>query len=466
MKKTFLLVLLSAQLGFSQFANLDPTFAIGTGFQFYTGGSVVVNKSIVQPDGKIIIAGQYTNFNGVTISNIVRLNANGTKDTAFNPGTSTNAGIFDCALQSDGKIIIVGGFTSYNGTPKNRVARLNADGTLDTTFTTGTGPDDWIEETAIQADGKILIAGSFNNYNGTARSRVARINADGTLDTSFTVGTGADARVRTVAIQGDGKIVIGGDFNNFNGTASKRLARLNADGTLDTGFNIGTGALNNVRTIKIQADQQILIGGEFQAYNGVQRNRIARLNTDGTLDTGFTVGTGASGSVNSIDIQGDGKILIGGFFQMYNSTTRTNFARLNSDGSLDEDFTTGSGFDNSVSGITIQPDGKILVAGTFESYNGIIMNRLSRLTTETLGTESFAVNKLNLYPNPASTVLNLDAGSSYTIEKVVITDMTGKITTEQLTNTNQINIQHLAKGIYIITAYSAENKFQTKFIKE
>jgi uncharacterized delta-60 repeat protein len=466
MKKTFLLVLLSAQLGFSQFANLDPTFAIGTGFQFYTGGSVVVNKSIVQPDGKIIIAGQYTNFNGVTISNIVRLNANGTKDVAFNPGTSTNAGIFDCALQSDGKIVIVGGFTSYNGTPKNRVARLNADGTLDTTFTTGTGPDDWIEETAIQADGKILIAGSFNNYNGTARSRIARINADGTLDTGFTIGTGADARVRTVAVQSDGKIVIGGDFNTFNGTASKRLARLNADGTLDTGFNVGTGALNNVRTIKIQADQQILIGGEFQAYNGVQRNRIARLNTDGTLDTGFTVGTGASGSVNSIDIQADGKIFIGGFFQMYNSIARTNFARLNSNGSLDEDFTTGSGFDNSVSGITIQPDGKILVAGTFENYNGITMNRLSRLTTETLGTESFAVNKLNLYPNPASTVLNLDAGSSYTIEKVVITDMTGQVITEQPTNTNQINIQYLAKGVYIITAYATENKFQAKFIKE
>src|SRR5207248_1147872 len=147
---------------------------------------------------------------------------------------------------------------------------------------------------AIQPDGRILMGGSFSVYNGTTRNSIARLNTDGSLDTTFTVGTGANNAVFAIAIQVDGRIVIGAHFTSFNGTARNRITRLNSDGSLDTTFNIGTGANSAVRAIAVQPDGRILIGGQFTTYNGTARNNIARLNADGSLDTTFNVGTGAN----------------------------------------------------------------------------------------------------------------------------------------------------------------------------
>jgi uncharacterized delta-60 repeat protein len=223
----------------------------------------------------------------------------GSNDLSFNAdkinlGDGPNSTIQTTAIQADGKIIIGGFFTSYNGTAINRIARLNADGSLDTGFNPGMGANNTITTTAIQADGKIIIGGGFTSYNGTAINLIARLNADGSLDTSFNPGTGANSAITTTAIQADGKIIIGGAFTSYNGTAINRIARLNADGSLDTGFNPGMGANNTISTTAIQADGKIIIGGAFTSYNGtVARNRIARLNADGSLDTGFNPGTGA-----------------------------------------------------------------------------------------------------------------------------------------------------------------------------
>ena len=156
--------------------------------------------------------------------------------------------------------------------------RLNADGSLDTSFNPGSGANSVVTSIALQPDNKIIIGGEFTSYNGTARNYIARLNADGSLDTSFNPGSGANSTVYSVALQPDNKIIIGGEFTSYNGTARNRLARLNADGSLDTSFNPGSGASNTVYSIALQPDNKIIIGGYFTSYNGTDRNRLARLN--------------------------------------------------------------------------------------------------------------------------------------------------------------------------------------------
>jgi uncharacterized delta-60 repeat protein len=170
----------------------------------------------------------------------------GTNDPTFNPtdrgfgfGDGANGATYTTAIQSDGKIVIGGNFTSYNGTASNYIARLNTDGSLDGGFNPGTGANNYILTTRVQSDGKIIIGGHFTTYNGTARNRIARLNTDGSLDAGFNPGTGADSYIGTTAIQSDGKIIIGGGFTSYNGTARNYIARLNTDGSLDAGFNPG-----------------------------------------------------------------------------------------------------------------------------------------------------------------------------------------------------------------------------------
>jgi uncharacterized delta-60 repeat protein len=152
-------------------------------------------------------------------------------------------------------------------------------GSLDATFApTGTGLNSQVYATTVQADGKVLVGGLFTFYNGTARNRIARLNADGTLDASFVVGTGLDNSVLAIAVQADGKVLVGGFFTNYNGTVRNRIARLNADGTLDVSFApTGTGLSSNVFAIAVQPDRKVLVGGAFTDYNGTARGRIARL---------------------------------------------------------------------------------------------------------------------------------------------------------------------------------------------
>ena len=465
MNKLYFLILLLHQISFTQTANIDTSFAVGTGKQYYSGGSVVVNKMIAMSDGKLLVIGQFTDYNGYTISNIVKLNANGTRDATFNPGTSTNAGIWDCAIQTDGKILIVGGFTGFNGISRNRIARLNTNGSLDTSFVSSTGPDDYVDELELQPDGKIIIVGRFLNVSGTARSKIARLNATGSLDTSFAVGLGADGNIVALTLQTDGKILIGGDFVTYNGTTMKHLARLNTNGSLDTTFSIGTGTNTGVRVITLQSDGKLLVGGSFQSYNSVSSKGITRVNTDGSLDTSFTAGTGAS-FVNDIFCQTDGKILIGGFFSTYAGIAINNFARLNSSGSLDTTLTIGSGFDSSISEVNRQSDGKILVGGSFTTYNGTTRNHLVRITDGTLNIDEFATAKITVFPNPVSGSISFVSNYLINIQKIQVIDIEGRIVLEQYNNISEVNVEDLTKGVYILNVISDQGKLETKFIKE
>jgi uncharacterized delta-60 repeat protein len=355
--------------------SFDPAFYPGT------GANANIRTAAIQPDGKMIIVGSFTLWNNVVRNRIARLNSDGSLDAAFNPGTGANIGVRTVSLQPDGKIILGGMFTDYNGTTRNNIARVNADGSLDAAFNpgTGTGTSSSVETACIQPDGKIIIGGSFSSYNGTARSRIARLNADGSLDATFNPGTGANNTVSTIALQPDGKIIIGGAFTGFNGTTINRVARLNPDGTLDATFNPGTGANNILEIIALQPNGKTIIGGAFTTFNGTARSRIARLNADGTLDASFIPGTGANSNVQTICLQPEGKIIIGGTFTNYNGMVMNRITGLNAEGTLDAGFNSGAGASDAVNSIALQPDGKILIAGSFTSYNGTGRNRLARL---------------------------------------------------------------------------------------
>ena len=360
--------------------NTDGSFdATFTG----TGADNTVYSIPIQTDGKILIAGNFGLYNNTERNNFTRLNANGTLDMTFNPGTSSNGDIVAIAVQTDGKILIGGSFTTYDGYGRNRIARLNADGSLDITFDPGAGTNNTVFSIAVQTDGKILIGGAFTSYNGIAgRNRIIRLNNDGTFDATFT-GTGANNTVNSIAIQpADGQILIGGAFTSYNGVAGRnRIIRLNtSDGTFDATFT-GTGTSSNVYSISIQTDGKIIIGGAFAFYNGTSRNYIARVNTDGTLDLTFDPGTGCSSSVQATAIQPDGKILIGGTFTTYNGTAINRIARINTSGSLDGTFIPGTGANGTINTLAIQPSGTILIGEIFTTYNGIGRNRIAQLST-------------------------------------------------------------------------------------
>ena len=283
-----------------------------------------------------------TNQN-VSTSSIVA----GTVNNSFVYGIGFDSTVFAIAIQSDNKILVGGGFGSYDGTPASQIIRLNTDGSVDTSFVYGTGFDNGVNPIAIQSDGKIVVGGNFSSYNGTGANYIIRLNSNGSVDSSFVYGTGFNNTVNYIAIQSDDKILVVGGFTTYNGTGANRIIRLNSDGSIDTSFVYGTGFNNPiVLSIAIQSDGKILVGGGFTTYNGTGANGIIRLNTDGSIDTSFVYGTGFDSYIFPIAIQSDGKIVVGGYFTSYNGIGANYIVSLNnntisytiSGGSVDYNF--------------------------------------------------------------------------------------------------------------------------------
>ena len=213
--------------------------------------------------------------------------------------------------QNDGKIL-VGGY--YGGT--FCIARLNSNGTKDSTFVTpiyGGG----ISDIAIQSDGKILVVGSFW-MSGNTGQNICRLNTDGTVDTSFNTGRGTDISIKKVLIQPDGKIIICGGFLNYDNKEHHKIARLNSDGSLDESFN-ANGFISSesiVNDILLLENGQILAAATI--FGGDASNGVVRINTDGTKDYSFKtdiLNMNPGMVVNSIALQNDGKILMAGIFR-------------------------------------------------------------------------------------------------------------------------------------------------------
>ncbi|RKX29558.1 MAG: hypothetical protein DRP71_16175 [Verrucomicrobia bacterium] len=336
-----------------------------------------IRAVIEQADGKLIVGGHFTDGNLAIGPYIARYNTDGSLDTAFSP--LLNGSVSAIALQSDGKILIGGLFTEIDGTSRNRIARLNSDGTVDADFDPNSSGE--VLDIVLQSDNKILVGGSFTGFepNGgdpVIRSRLARLLVDGKVDADF--NPTPNERVHTIAIDADGLILIGGEFETLapNGgdfTARSRLARLTGAGALDEDFN---PAINGaVFDLALQADGKILVGGNFLqvfpvgAEEAVDRQFIARFNADGTIDPGFD--PKANGSVATLHMQADQQILVGGSFTTFtpNAATfavvRNRIARLQTNGVPDSSFSPSS--DGAVLAIIDRADGTIAVGGSFNT---------------------------------------------------------------------------------------------------
>ncbi len=353
-------------------------FAIqGSGFapgelelNFDPGGASSVNCVTTQPDGRLVVGGTFTTFGGVARNRLARLNTNGTLDPGFNPNLNSTV---NCAsVQADGKILIAGGFSNIGGTTRNRLARLNADGTLDASFNPNVGSS--INCMVVQPDGKIVIGGSFNLVGGVNRTSLARLNPSGSLDSGLSLAF--NAAVNSAVIQADGKIVLGGAFTTVGGIMRNYVARVTAEGALDPDFN--PGASGAVICTVVQPDQSLIFCGSFTTMGGVTRNRIARVNAQGLLDTAFN--PNVNSGINSACLQADGRILIGGGFTQVGGVTRNRIARLHANGTLDPSFNPNAGI--TVFSTNLQPDGKILLGGTFTTIGGTTRNALARLGNE------------------------------------------------------------------------------------
>jgi uncharacterized delta-60 repeat protein len=348
----------------------------------------------LQADGKILIGGEFTTIGGTTSNNIARLNPDGSLDIDFNP--NANGLVRSIAVQADGKILIGGKFTTVGGKERSHYARLNSDGTLDESFPTFLlegGDYEWVYSIAVQSDGKILVGGSFTAIGYVVWNRIARFYPNGNLEGNF--DPNPNSRVRSFALQADGKIVVVGEFTAIGGKTRNHIARLNSDGTLDSSFidpQVARGGQwGSVYSIVIQADEKILVGGWFSSIGGTTRNNIARLNKEGTIDNSFNADV--NGGVGSIAVQADGKILIVGDFTTIGTspvTTRNGIARLNPDGSVDTTFNPDA--NGWVLTTAIQADGKILVGGQFTDIGGVTRRGIARITNTDAAIQELVVS--------------------------------------------------------------------------
>ncbi len=375
----------------------------------------------IQPDGKVLASGFFTKVGNANRRGIARLNADGSVDTTFNPaGTSSTNGLphtcDTCAVQTDGRVILGGRFTTVNNVARGYLARLNSDGSLDTNFLpiveAPFSVPPVVVALAIQLDGKILIGGEFNAVNGTPRNYIARVNPNGSLDADFDPGIGLNASPQAIALQTNGAILIGGQFTTVNGATRIRVARLNPNGSLDTSFDIGAGPDAYVAALSLQPDGKIIIGGRFTAIGGVARLYVARLSSDGSLDTSFqpNIALGNTSGVLAVQTEVDGKVLVGGSFATIDGSPRKNLARLNADGSLDTTFLVPSGpsggqNDLGLFGIAIQQDGKVLVGGDFTTFNGVRLNYVARLLADQGGAVEFASANYTIDENGGSAMI-------------------------------------------------------------
>lgn len=339
------------------------------------GANATVYALAVQADGKIVVGGSFTWLRGERRDRLARLNPDGTLDDTFNPGVD-NGQVKALAVQTDGKIVVGGTFTELGGETHNGIARLNPDGTLDTGFNPENYEANSVYTLVVQADGKIVVGGYFDRWDGRTRDNIARLNPDGSLDTTFNPGAGS--RVYTLALQEDGKILVGVyGYQNYNSRSP--IWRVNPDGSRAVLVS-ATGSMFNtyVYTLVVQADDKILVGGDFSKLDGVARNDIGRLDSNGNLDTSFN--PGANLQVYTLVLQSDDKILVGGSFTTLGGEARGRIGRLNSNGTLDNAFNPGA--IGTVYALAVQADAKILVGGSFTTLGGETHYYIGRLNSD------------------------------------------------------------------------------------
>jgi uncharacterized delta-60 repeat protein len=342
-----------------------------------------------------------------------------------NPPPSEGGAVYAVAVQPNGQSLIGGFFTSYNTTPVYGIARLQANGFLDTNFNNVLfgGVNGIVRAIALQTNGQIIIGGSFSSYNqvqGVLAPSIARLNYNGSQDTSFNTGVGfqkngGQATIYALAIDTNGNIVVGGDFTSYNTTNCNYIARLLPSGGLDPSFlpNTGNGLSGYgvdgiVQTLAIDTAGNIVIGGNFSHVNGATNYYLGRLLPSGAVDPSFNPEIGPDDTVYSVAIEtnNNNEIVIGGAFQNYNLVSRSGVALIANNGLLDTSFVPGSGADGIVYSVAIQTNGDILVGGQFRNFNTSRRLSLARLLPNGWVDTSFMDTAYNQFAGLINTYYN------------------------------------------------------------
>ncbi len=428
-------------------------------------------------------------------------------DAGFNSGSGLWGGFYDIALSPDGRIVCGGSFESFEGIAQRGALRLTAQGELDPTFAPQFAPGDWnsVFGVAVQSDGRVLLAGNFNELNGEPALGLARVTENGATDenfdhdiegyffsvavadngnvyaggTLFNTGSGlvildpfgataasvlADDAADHLQTTPDGDILCGGRFQGLNGNPGK-LGRISAAGVLDATLTVDVGpAVGTISDVALQSDGRILISGSFAQVDGMPRNNIARLEADGSLDESFDPGAGFDEQVNAIAVLPNGDVLVGGPFTMYNGVPLNGkLVRLDPSGSL---LTIYEG-NSLIHDLAVQPDGKVLVCGGYLYFNGILRKGIMRLMPDT-GT-GWATNGPEMIPatyDPQScslVLMNLLNGPT----GLTLHDMSGRtvLRIERPCVNGRIDVRAFPVGIYVLEGRIEGRMFRSRFVK-
>ena len=347
-----------------------------------------LSQIALQPDGKIVIAGTKGQFM-VSGFSTIRLNKDGSRDSSFAQEvswvTDSYLNINDLKIENDGGILLCTSYSNHNvHLPFNGgVSRIDKYGH----YVNGNGGFS-IYSILIQPDGKIICSGVRNVADGIRENEMIRFNKDFTIDSTFTFKSGdvykainkfgGEKWLIAADLQQDGKILIGGVFEEVDGLVATNIARLNSNGDVDVTFNQRTACNGTILTSAVQANGKTIIAGKFSRYDYHATPNIARLKENGRLDPSFNVGSGTNGEINNVAVQPDGRVVIAGRFTSYDGYPCSNIVRLNKNGSLDKSFENVV-TDNFIRKVAIDKNGKIILAGDFKTINGIPRMGIGRL---------------------------------------------------------------------------------------
>jgi|GEM_PF-4549778 len=392
--------------------SLDTTFDTGVGLAAPAAriGMTAAND--------IILSGGFYSYSGASVPNIFKIGPLGQRVTAYNPGVY--ASVFEFVQTPAEKIIAVGNFYYWDtfATSQESIVRINADGTRDTSLTIGSSfnPVRTAYALGLQSDGKIVIGGDFNSYNGSTSPKLIRLNSNGTYDSTLAVGTGFNGTVYDLTILSDGSIIVVGNFTSYKGTTGvNRIAKLSSTGTLDMAFvtAIGSGFTTAVTKVKEIPGMGLIVGGLFTTFQGSPAGGLICLNTNGTRCSGVNFGAGiAGGGANVSDfVKLDANTLIVvGDFKTFDSVAKNNLVTLNLDGSIANSLPDFKGVEASsnISAVYVQPDGKIILSGEFMIYDPTETGGLVRFNEDKTLDEDFLQNVQNLPVSIASQKVLID----------------------------------------------------------
>jgi len=393
----------------------------------------------VQPDGKILVAGGFIRENGEIFSGLIRLSPDGVPDSAFRCHVKGGVErVLAVAVHEDGRIVIAGGFTNVSSLDRQNLARLLPDGAADAAFDSPNIGDRSVRAVAALADGSVVIGGSFTKVVAAQGDGLLKLTPGGAVDPSFAHDAGRPRIVNAIISLQQGRLLVGATPLVSVRPAGSTLERLEPSGALDSTFSFGIArSSGRVFSLVAAPDSLILLGGTFDAIDGKARAGLARLRADGSLDETFNPLPAAVNQLPSVfplTVLPDGKTVIHAMEVPADGTRHHLIARLQKDGRLDTAFQIGEGPNGPARALAVTGDQRILVAGTFDKFNGRDANAIVRLLPDGSLDESFApalqsnatvtavvptadgkmfISGVNLGPSSGGTLARLETGGAF-----------------------------------------------------